>query len=63
MMIKNRIISSIMGIPQSHRLLSSVNYGNVSLFDKAAGGAAMDFVSIECSADENYEYSKHDRDG
>ena len=63
MMLKNRIISSPMGIPSSHVLLSSVNYGNVSLLDKSAGGAAMDFVSAECMADENGEFPKHDRDG
>lgn len=62
MMLKNRIISSIMGIPSSHVLLSSVNYGNVSLMDKAAGGAAMDFVSIEATADETGEFPKNDRD-
>lgn len=63
MMLKNRIISSPMGIPSSHVLLSSVNYGNVSLLDKSAGGAAMNFVSAECMADENGEFPKHDRDG
>lgn len=62
MMLKNRIISSIMGIPSSHVLLSSVNYGNVSLMDKSAGGAAMDFVSIECMADETAQFPKADRD-
>lgn len=63
MMLKNRIISSIMGIPKSHELLSTVHYGNVSIIDKSAGGAAMDFVSIESSADDNGEFPKHDRDG
>ncbi len=61
MMLKNRIISSIMGIPKSHELLSSVHYGNVSIIDKSAGGAAMDFV--ESAADDNAEFPKHDRDG
>lgn len=62
MMLKNRVIASIMGIPSSHVLLSSTNYGNVSLYDKAAGGAAMDFVSIESMADETCQFHKQDRD-
>ena len=62
-MLKNRIIASSMGIPLSHVLLSSVNYGNVSLLDKSAGGAAMNFVSIESMADETGQFPKHDRDG
>lgn len=63
MILKNRIISSIMGIPKSHELLSTVHYGNVSIIDKSAGGAAMNFVSIESAADDNGEFPKHDRDG
>ncbi len=62
MMLKNRIISSIMGAPSNHKLISSTNYGNVSLFDKAAGGAAMNFVSIECNADETCQFPKNERD-
>ena len=62
MMLKNRIISSIMGIPRSHQVISSTNYGNVSLYDKSVGGAAMVFVSIEASADEQGEFPKNDRD-
>ena len=63
MMLKNRIISSIMGIPKNHELLSGVHYGNVSIFDKSVGGAAMDFVSGESAADDNAEFPKYDRDG
>lgn len=63
MMLKNRIIASTMGIPKNHELLSSTHYGNVSLQDKAIGGASMTFVSIESAANDQGEFPKHDRDG
>ena len=38
MMLKNRIIASTMGIPKSHKLLSTTHYGNVSIIDKSVWG-------------------------
>jgi 2,4-dienoyl-CoA reductase-like NADH-dependent reductase (Old Yellow Enzyme family)/thioredoxin reductase len=62
-MLKNRIISSSMGIPTSHVLLSSTYYYQVSLLDKSAGGASIVFISPETHADDNCEFPKYDRDG
>ena len=41
LMLKNRIIAAPMGIISSHKIISSTDYGNMSAFDKAKGGAAV----------------------
>jgi 2,4-dienoyl-CoA reductase-like NADH-dependent reductase (Old Yellow Enzyme family)/thioredoxin reductase len=61
-MLKNRIFSSPMGMPTHHKVLSTTYYGNVSLFDKSAGGAAVVFGGAEAFADDNCEYPKYSRD-
>lgn len=62
-MLKNRILASPMGIPTSHVLLSSTYYYQVSLSDKAAGGASIVFISPETHANDDGAYPKNDRDG
>jgi 2,4-dienoyl-CoA reductase-like NADH-dependent reductase (Old Yellow Enzyme family)/thioredoxin reductase len=41
LMLKNRIIASPMSIIPGHKIISSTDYGNMSAFDKARGGAAV----------------------
>lgn len=63
LMLKNRIFSSSMGMPAHHILLSSTYYDEVSLLDKAMGGAALVFLQPEKAiADDNCEYPKYERD-
>ncbi len=40
-MLKNRVISAPMCIIPGHEIISSTDYGNMSAFDKARGGAAL----------------------
>jgi 2,4-dienoyl-CoA reductase-like NADH-dependent reductase (Old Yellow Enzyme family)/thioredoxin reductase len=56
-MIKNRIIASPMGIIPSHKIISSTNYGNMSLYDKAKGGSAVVHVGGHGDI-----FSKYERD-
>lgn len=44
-MLRNRIIAAPIGTPENHKIISSINYGNTSLFDRSLGGAAL--VHIE----------------
>lgn len=41
MMLKNRIIAAPMGIIESHKIISSINYGGMSAWDRSMGGCAM----------------------
>ncbi len=45
LMLKNRILASPMGIIPSHKIISSTDYGNMSAYDKALGGAALVHIS------------------
>lgn len=41
LMLKNRIIAAPMCIIPGHKIISSTDYGNMSAYDKAKGGAAV----------------------
>ncbi len=47
LMLKNRIMASPMGIIPSHKIISSTNYGNISVSDKALGGSALVHINGE----------------
>jgi 2,4-dienoyl-CoA reductase-like NADH-dependent reductase (Old Yellow Enzyme family)/thioredoxin reductase len=52
-----------MGMPAHHILLSSTYYDEVSLLDKAMGGASLVFLQPEKAiADDHCEYPKYERD-
>ena len=43
-----------MGIIPNHRIISSTNYGNMSLFDKASGGSAVVHIGGHSDLFEKY---------
>ena len=55
LMLKNRIIAAPMGIIPSHKIISSTNYGNISAFDKAKGGAAVVHIGGHGDLFQKYE--------
>jgi 2,4-dienoyl-CoA reductase-like NADH-dependent reductase (Old Yellow Enzyme family)/thioredoxin reductase len=55
LMLKNRIIASPMGIIPSHKIISSTDYGNMSAFDKARGGAAAVHLAAHHDLFEKYQ--------
>ncbi len=62
--LKNRIIAAPMGVPKA-TLVSTTNYGGLSLFDKSLGGAAVITVgdsSIAAIAQERNAFDKYARD-
>ena len=62
LMLKNRIMASPMGIIPSHKIISSTNYGNISVFDKARGGAALVHIGGGSGENENSIFAKYNRD-
>ena len=62
MILKNRIIASSMGIIPTHKIISSTNYGNMSIFDKASGGAAVVHISSMVRDEEHAMFGKYSRD-
>jgi len=62
LMLKNRIIASSMGIIPTHKIISSTNYGNMSIFDKALGGAAVVHISSMVRDEEHAMFGKYNRD-
>ena len=62
LMLKNRIIASPMGIIQSHKIISSTNYGNMSVFDKALGGSALVHIGAEGGDEKHNIFAKYNRD-
>ena len=64
-MLKNRIIAAPMGIPRA-TLISSTQYGGISVFDKSLGGAAVVTASeleMASISHEKYAFNKYARDG
>lgn len=62
--LKNRVIAAPMGVPKAI-LLSSTNYGGLSLYDKSLGGSSVITVGEHYVADLAHEkspYSKYARD-
>jgi 2,4-dienoyl-CoA reductase-like NADH-dependent reductase (Old Yellow Enzyme family)/thioredoxin reductase len=62
LMLKNRIIAAPMGIIPSHKIISSTNYGNMSVFDKALGGTALVHIGGGIGDKENSIFAKYNRD-
>lgn len=63
-MLKNRIIAAPMGVPKA-TVISSTNYGGISVYDKALGGAAVVTVgdgAIASIAQEKDPFGKYARD-
>jgi len=62
--LKNRIIAAPMGIPHA-ALISSTQYGGISVFDKSMGGAAVVTASeheMAAISHEKYAFDKYARD-
>ncbi len=59
LMLKNRIMASPMMLIPSHKVISSTNYGNMSAYDKALGGAALVHISHIGNGD---IFAKYNRD-
>ena len=63
LMLKNRIFASPMGIIPTHKIISSTNYGGMSIFDKALGGAALVHLGGGMLGDEKNDiFKKYNRD-
>lgn len=63
-MIKNRIVAAPMGVPKA-TVISSTNYGGLSLFDKSLGGAGVITVGdnyLAAIANETDPFSKYAKD-
>lgn len=41
MILRNRIIAAPMGIIPNHKIISSINYGGISAWDRSMGGSAL----------------------
>ncbi len=62
LMLKNRIFASPMGIIPTHKIISSTNYGNMSVFDKALGGTALVHIGGGIGDGEHSIFAKYNRD-
>lgn len=63
-MLKNRVIAAPMGVPKA-TVISSTNYGGLSVYDKSLGGAAVVTVgdnAIASIAQERDAFDKYARD-
>lgn len=64
-MLKNRIIAAPMGVPRA-TVISSTNYGGISVYDKAMGGAAVVTVGNSGAAShtpgEKHAFTKYAKD-
>ncbi len=62
LMLSNRIIASPMGIVSSEGMISSTNYGGLSLYDKSLGGAGLIVVNGDNDDPKNGMFSKYQRE-
>lgn len=63
-MLRNRVLTSPMGVPKAS-IISSTNYGGVSIMDRSRGGAAVvtvNYKALAGIADYNDPFEKYARD-